>query len=100
MTDSQLKENSSYQYGYYTSDYGEKVDRGNMDPVKFGRLYDEYGWEFAWEMGVRSRMIRFGTYTTKSWLSHQPQGDYRVLFPIPESALTPNPKLEQNPNYK
>lgn len=100
VTDSQLKENSSYQYGYYVSDYGEEIDRGNTDPVKFGRLYDEYGWEFAWEMGVRSRMIRFGTYTTKSWLSHQPQGDYRALFPIPESALTPNPKLEQNPNYK
>ena len=26
VTDSQLKENTSYQYGYYTSDYGEKVE--------------------------------------------------------------------------
>ena len=43
--------------------------------------------------------IRFGVYTKKSWLSHQPQGDYRSVFPIPETVLTSNPNLEQNPNY-
>ncbi len=100
VTDAQLKENSVYQYGYYTSEYGKTKDPGDQTPVKLGRLYDEYGWEFAWEMGTRTRMIRFGTYTTKSWASHKPQGAYRTLFPIPESAITPNPKLEQNPNYK
>lgn len=100
VTDEQLKSGSAYKYGYYTSDYGKTIDAGDTTPVKFGRLYDEYGWEFAWELGVRTRMIRFGTYTTKSWLSHKPQGDYRSVFPIPNNAITPNPKLEQNPNYK
>lgn len=44
-------------------------------------------------------MIRFGIFTTKSWLSHKPNGDYRSLYPIPEQALTANPKLKQNPGY-
>jgi len=97
VTDDQLKENSSYNYGY-VENY-KIVDKGNTDPVKFGRMLDELGWEFTWEMHRRRDMIRFGIYTKKSWLSHKPQGDYRTVFPIPESALTSNPKLEQNPNY-
>ena len=65
-----------------------------------GRMYDELGWEFAWEMHRRRDAIRFGVYTKKSWLSHKPQGDYRSVFPIPEKVLTSNPNLEQNPHYK
>ncbi len=82
-------------YGHYTV-----TDKGNAEPVQFGRMYDELGWEFAWEMHRRRDAIRFGVYTKKSWLSHQPQGDYRSVFPIPEKVLTSNPNLEQNPNYK
>lgn len=97
VTDNQLKENSCYEYGY-VENY-QIVDKGNTDIVPFGRMYDELGWEFAWEMHRRRDAIRFGVYTTKSWLSHKPEGDYRSVFPIPESVLTSNPKLEQNPNY-
>ena len=35
------------------------VDRGNTDPIQFGRMYDELGWEFAWEMHRRRDAIRF-----------------------------------------
>lgn len=97
VTDDQLKENSAYQYGYVENYV--IVDRGNQDPVQFGRMYDELGWEFAWEAFRRRDMIRFGLFTKKSWLSHKPMGDYRSVFPIPETALTSNPKLTQNPNY-
>ena len=97
VTDAELAGNSCYEYGY-VEDY-KIVDKGDTSPVEFGRLYDELGWEFAWEMHRRRDAIRFGVYTTKSWLSHKPQGDYRSVFPIPESVLTSNPKLEQNPNY-
>ncbi len=98
VTDSQLAGNTCYQYGY-VEDY-KNVDRGNTDPIQFGRMYDdELGWEFAWEMHRRRDAIRFGIYTTKSWLSHKPEGDYRSVFPIPETVLTSNPNLEQNPNY-
>lgn len=97
VTDDELKQNSCYQYGY-VENY-QIVDKGNTDPVQFGRMYDELGWEFAWEMHRRRDAIRFGVYTTKSWLSHKPEGDYRSVFPIPETVLTSNPNLEQNPNY-
>jgi hypothetical protein len=97
VTDEQLKGNSAYKYGYVENYV--IVDPGNQDPVQFGRMYDELGWEFAWEAYRRRDMIRFGLFTKKSWLSHKPQGDHRTVFPIPEQALTANPKLVQNPNY-
>ncbi|MBO5471579.1 MAG: RagB/SusD family nutrient uptake outer membrane protein [Bacteroidales bacterium] len=100
VTDAQLKENTAQQYGYYTSDYGATLDKGDTSPVVLGRMYDEYKWEFAWEFGNRSRCIRFGVFTKKNWVSHKSLGDYTALYPIPESARTPNPGLEQNPNYK
>lgn len=97
VTDEQLKENSSYQWGY-VEDF-KITDKGDQTPVKFGRMFDEYGWEFAWEAHNRRDMIRFGIYTTKSWLSHKPNGTYRTVFPIPEKALIANPNLVQNPDY-
>ena len=98
ITDEQLKnDNSAYQYGYV--EQYQIVDPGNQDPIKFGCLYDELGWEFVWEAHRRRDMIRFGIFSKKSWLSHKPKGDYRTVFPIPEVVLTSNPKLTQNPNY-
>lgn len=97
VTDEQLKQNSVYQYGYVESYVVS--DPGNQDAIPFGRMLDELGWEFVWEMHTRRDLIRFGVFTRKSWLSHKPQGDYRSVFPIPEATLTSNPNLEQNPNY-
>jgi hypothetical protein len=97
VTDEQLAGNSAYRYGY-VENY-EIVDPGDGSPVQFGRMYDELGWEFAWEMYRRRDAIRFGVYTKKSWLSHKPQGDYRSVFPIPETVITSNPNLVQNPAY-
>lgn len=97
VTDDELKENSTYQWGYVEN--FKIVDKGDQTPVKFGRMFDELGWEFAWEAHNRRDMIRFGIYTTKSWLSHKPDGDYRKVFPIPEKALIANPNLKQNPDY-
>ena len=97
VTDDQLKENSSYNYGYV--DNYIVSDPGNQDIVPYGRMYDELGWEFVWETLRRRDAIRFGVFTKKSWLSHKPQGDYRTVFPIPEKVLISNPMLSQNPNY-
>lgn len=98
VTDEQLKENSSYEYGY-VENY-EIVDEGDQTPIQYGRMYDELGWEFAWEMHRRRDAIRFGVYTTKSWLSHKPNGAYRSVFPIPQTVLTANPNLTQNQGYE
>jgi hypothetical protein len=97
VTDEQLKGNTCYNYGY-VENY-QIVDPGDQSPVQFGRMYDELGWELAWESFRRRDAIRFGVYTKKSWLSHKPQGDHRTVFPLPEIAVTSNPNLEQNPNY-
>lgn len=97
VTDDDLKKDSQYPWGY-VENY-KIVDKGDQTPVEFGRLFDEYMWEFAYESHARRDMIRFGVFTKKSWLSHKPNGDYRTVFPIPETALTANPKLTQNPNY-
>lgn len=98
VTGSELQENSRYNYGF-VEDY-QIVDPGNTDPVQFGRMYDELGWEFAYENHRRRDMIRFGIYTKKSWLSHKPNGDYRIVFPIPTEVVNANPNLEQNPDYQ
>lgn len=97
VTDDQLKENSSFKWG--TVENYVITDKGDQTPVQFGRMFDEWNWEFAWEGYTRRNMIRFGIFTKKSWLSHKPNGDYRSVFPIPESVITSNPKLIQNPNY-
>ena len=97
VTDQQLQEDTCYEYGYVENYV--IVDRGDQSPVKFGRMYDELGWEFAWECHRRRDAIRFGTFTTKSWLSHKPNGDYRIVFPLPEKKVAANPNLEQNPDY-
>lgn len=97
VTDEQLKGNSAYQWGY-VEDF-LIVEPGDQSPVALGRMFDELCWEFAWEGHTRRDMIRFGIFTQKSWLSHQPTGDYRTVFPIPQSTLIANPALSQNPDY-
>ncbi|MBR0531733.1 MAG: RagB/SusD family nutrient uptake outer membrane protein [Bacteroidales bacterium] len=106
VTDEQLKGNSAYEYYYYAGDYAfshpenRKYGPHDKDNVQFGRLYDEYGWELAWELGARTRAIRFGTFK-RSWLSHDADAsDITTVFPIPQAAITANPNLTQNPNYK
>ncbi len=93
-----LQENSRYQYGV-VENY-RITDRGDTQPVRFGRMLDELGWEFVWEGHRRRDMIRFGVFTSKSWLSHRPKGDYRVVFPIPQIAINANPKLVQHEAYQ
>ncbi|UYQ91451.1 RagB/SusD family nutrient uptake outer membrane protein [Chitinophaga horti] len=87
-----LTGNTRYQYGY-VENY-QLVDPGNTAVVPFGGFMDELGWEFAWEAQRRRDNIRFGVYTTKSWLSHKPQGADRATFMIPQVAVNANPKLK------
>jgi hypothetical protein len=97
VTGAQLTANTKYKYGYVDSYV--IADPGDQTPVEFGGFYDELGYEFACEWGRRRDMIRFGTYSTKSWLSHKPQGSKINVFPIPQSYLDANPKYQQNPDY-
>jgi hypothetical protein len=61
-------------------------------------IYNERGFELAWEGHRRQDMIRFGTFTNAHGLAPA-VGDHFNLFPIPTSALNANPNLGQNTGY-
>jgi starch-binding outer membrane protein, SusD/RagB family len=96
VTGAQLQQGSSYDYGY--RDDTNSTEEGGSD-ITYGRFLDELGWEFNQEGRRRQDMIRFGVFTTKSWFSHSPNGSYRILFPIPTTALSTNSNLTQNTGY-
>lgn len=97
VTGPQLQEGSVYDYGRRDNLVPHTFE-GGAD-IQYGRFLDELGWEFNQEGRRRQDMIRFGVYTTKSWFSHSPNGDYRSLLPIPRSQREKNPNLKQNDGY-
>lgn len=62
-------------------------------------ILDERGYELWWEGYRRQDLIRFDVFlddwTNKGGRSE----DYRVLYPIPQTALDVNPNLVQNTGY-
>lgn len=102
VTDAQLLETSSYDYGkrdtYPASPYfGTTHEAG---AIQYGRFLDELGWEFCAEAERRTDMIRFGIYNTRSRLSFAATGDHHTdIGPIPLSILNTNGNLHQNPGY-
>ena len=99
VTGAQLQQGSAYQYGVAVNDVIQPGAGNGGSDIQYGRFLDELGWEFAMEGRRRSDMIRFGVFTTKSWLSHKPNGDFRTLFPIPQDELDKNNNLKQNTGY-
>jgi starch-binding outer membrane protein, SusD/RagB family len=97
VTGAQLQGNSAYVYGFVENGVITELD--NTGSIQYGRFLDELGWEFVAELHRRSDLIRFGVYTTKTWLSHRPNGAYRSLFPIPQDQLNNNTNLKQNTGY-
>lgn len=71
----------------------------NGASVKYGRLLQELGVEFALEGLRRSQLIRFDDNFSKgSWTFHSPTNDKkRNLMLIPFDQLQRNTNLEQNP---
>lgn len=97
VTGSQLMAGSSYDYGL--RDTNGSTQEGGAD-IKYGRFLDELGWEFDQEAHRRTDLIRFGVFSTKSWLSHKAtKNASRNVFPIPRAALNTNANLKQNPGY-
>jgi starch-binding outer membrane protein, SusD/RagB family len=96
VTAAQLSQPTVYSYGL-RNHLATTVD--NVSDIQYGRMLDELGWEFAQEGRRRQDLIRFGVFTTKSWLSHSPNGAYRSLLAIPTSALQTNGNLKQNTGY-
>lgn len=61
-------------------------------------LLAERGRELYWEGWRRQDQIRFGKFL-EAWQGKPASGPERLLFPIPATALSVNPNLEQNPGY-
>lgn len=98
VTANQLLADTKYNWGY-VENY-QIVDPGDTSPLEFGGFYDELGYEFVAETYRRRDMIRFGTYTKRYWLSHKPNGDYKIVLPLPQMSIDANPNLIQNPDYQ
>lgn len=107
VTGAELQQGSNFNYGWWdgvnqrvvaSEGSNQEVSDGGSD-IEYGRMLDEWGWEFAAEAKRRKQLIRFGVYTTKTWFNHTPNGDNKIIFPIPEDALENNPNLTQNPGY-
>lgn len=98
VTGAELQQGSSYTFGWWEED-GTISNPSSGDDIEYGRMLDELGWEFAAEGHRRTDLIRFGVFTTRTWLNHEPNGDGKALYPIPDGALNTNPNLTQNPGY-
>jgi hypothetical protein len=82
---------------------------GNIDAsqLTLDFLLDERARELYWECFRRSDLVRFGKFTTDTYLwpwkggvsSGTAVAAYRNLFPIPASDVNSNSNLRQNPGY-
>lgn len=71
----------------------------NYQQVTLENIYDERGYELAFEFVRRQDMIRFGTYLAPRWWKEKQTPEYRKIFPIPLKAYQKNNNLKQNPGY-
>jgi hypothetical protein len=62
-------------------------------------LLKERARELSWEGWRRNDLIRFNHYTDARIPEKAVSQNFRILYPIPASALAKNPYLVQNPGY-
>ncbi len=107
--------NALRQRGYGSSDYN--IDQawlsasaavaGSSSSVAYGNILNERSRELYWEGTRRSDLIRYGLFTSSSYLWAEKGGviggvgvDSRYdVFPIPTTDLSVNSNLVQNPGY-
>lgn len=76
-------------------------------PATLDNILDERSRELYWEGFRRTDLVRYGLYTSGSYLWQWKNGvkdgaalaDHLNIFPLPAADLTANPTLKQNPNY-
>lgn len=80
---------------------------GNLSSVSLTDILNERGRELYWEAFRRTDLIRFGLFTSSSyvwpWKGGVQNGKgvdtYRTLYPIPNTDIIDNPNLVQNTGY-
>ncbi len=79
---------------------GEDPNPVTADNLDEYRMLDEWMIEFLGEGRRRTDLIRWDKFVTESWWDHTPLNDKnKNLFPIPNSAISANNLIEQNPGY-
>jgi hypothetical protein len=87
--------------------YGNTTGNVTSANVTLAFLLDERGRELYWEGHRRTDLVRFGQFTSGTyvwqWKGKVQNGvqtaSYRDLYPIPINDLNANPNLVQNPGY-
>jgi starch-binding outer membrane protein, SusD/RagB family len=85
-------------------DVSGNIADGDLD-LEF--ILDERTRELLWEAHRRTDLVRYGLFTGGDYLWQWKGGvatgkateTFRNLYPLPESELTTNPNLTQNPGY-
>ena len=80
---------------------------GNVTTLTTDLILDERARELYWEGFRRTDLIRYGKFTTTSYLWPWKGGvqagrgveDFRNIYPIPSSDISANTNLVQNPGY-
>ena len=71
----------------------------SVSELSLDKLMNERAYEFYWDgPSRRNDLVRFGKYCNSRYLKLETP-TYKILFPIPLSALEANPELTQNPGY-
>lgn len=97
----------------YINELRERAFGGNSDgnisssDLDLDFIIDERARELYWEGQRRTDLIRFGDFTSGSYLwpfkggsqSGTAVGEFRQLFPLPSNIILINTNLTQNPGY-
>lgn len=90
-----------------TRAFGGNSGNINASSLTLDFILDERARELYWEGFRRTDLIRYGLFTSGSYLwpfkGNVPTGTavpaYRNIFPIPTNAMVANPNYRQNPGY-
>ena len=96
----------SYFNKIRTRAYGGSTD-GNVSSINLDLILDERERELYWEAVRRTDLIRYGKFTSDSYLWPWKGGvaggkgveSFRNIYPIPASDVSANTNLTQNPGY-
>ena len=90
-----------------TRAYGNASGNITATQLTTNFILDERGRELYWEGFRRSDLIRYGEFTTSTYVWPFKGGvkagtsvpDFRNIYPIPDQDRAVNPNLKQNPGY-
>jgi hypothetical protein len=91
----------------YVNSLRTRANGNSVSSINTDFFLDERARELSWEATRRTDLIRYGKFTSGSYLWPWKGGvkdgksvdDFRNLFPIPANDIVANPNLVQNPGY-